>query len=760
MTDAAPDPAAPDEERVDDESVGRGPAGDDEADLRAALRDYWGYDSFRPLQKEAMLCGLAHRDSVVVLPTGGGKSLCFQAPAAVMHRRTGAVAVVVSPLIALMKDQVDALTAIGVPAAFVNSTLAPAERRDVADRLRNRDLACLYAAPETLVSERMLDFLEGIDVSLVAIDEAHCVSQWGHDFRPEYRMLGGLRGRFPDAAVHGYTATAGRKVREDVAVQLNLREPEYLVGSFDRPNLTFRSKPLAGGVRQVLEVVGRHDGESGIVYCPSRKKVDATADALSREGVRATPYHAGMDKAARSAAQERFLRDEVDVVVATVAFGMGIDKPDVRFVVHNGMPKSIEHYQQEAGRAGRDGLASECVLLHSAGDYRFWKSTLSELPPEPRANAEQSLNALYDYAQSPLCRHRVLVRYFGQDLDADCGDACDICAGEVETIADSQVVAQKIVSCVYRLDQRFGANHTAEVLTGSKSEAVLSKGHDDLSTYGLLSDHPKKAVRDWVEQLIAQGFLAKVGEYATLQITDDGRAVLKGERTPRLLAPAKKTAKAERPKRSAADDWEGVDEGLFERLREVRGEVAREISKPAYIVFNDQSLKDMARRRPSTPDGLTLCVGVGPKKLDDFGERFLTEISAHCDEHGLTRDVTPDGEAPGAGTGGSMFGGGRKVSQNALNAFPLFRDGLHPRDVALELRITEGTAANYLRDYILETKHDDPTAWVDAGDARRAREAFEACGLRRLKPAFEHLDGAVPYEDLKIVAACMAAAQA
>ena len=738
-----------------------GGAGADDADLRAVLRDFWGYDAFRPLQQEAMACGLGDRDSVVVLPTGGGKSLCYQAPAAVRHRRTGAVAVIVSPLIALMKDQVDALTAIGVPAAYVNSTLAPAERRDVADRLRKKELACLYAAPETLVSERMLDFLGDLDVSLVAIDEAHCVSQWGHDFRPEYRMLGGLRERFPGAGVHAYTATAGQKVREDVAVQLNLRDPAMLVGSFDRPNLTFRATAQAGALGQVREVVGRHEGQSGIVYCISRKKVDETAAALSGLGVRAVPYHAGMTKEERSANQDRFLQDEADVVVATVAFGMGIDKPDVRFVVHSGMPKSIEHYQQEAGRAGRDGLASECVLLHSGGDYRFWKSTLNELPPAPRAAAESSLNALYDYAQSPVCRHKTLVRYFGQDLESENCGACDICLGEVETVDDPLTLGQKIVSCVYRLGQRFGGNHTADVLTGSKSEAVLSKGHDDLTTYGLLSDHTKKAVRDWIEQLVAQGFLNKVGEYATLQISETGQLLLKGERKPILLAPAKKAAKSDRPTRTAGDDWEGVDEELFEHLRGVRGEVAREISKPAYIVFNDLSLRDMARRRPSTPEGLSLCVGVGPKKLEDFGERFLEEIGAHCDEHGLTRDVTPPGESPGAGTGGAggMFGGGRKLSQNAVAAFPLFRDGLSPADAARELRVTEGTAANYLREYILETGHDDPTVWVDPGDARRAREAFEACGLRRLKPAFEHLDGAVSYEDLKIVAACMAAGQ-
>ena len=745
MPDAPPDVTAP-----------APAAGAD--DLRKVLRDFWGYDSFRPLQREAMTCGLAGRDSVVVLPTGGGKSLCYQAPAAVLHRRTGAAAVVVSPLIALMKDQVDALTAIGVPAAYVNSTLSPAERRDVADGLREKRLACLYAAPETLVSERMLDFLGGIDVSLIAIDEAHCVSQWGHDFRPEYRMLGMLRERFPNAGVHAYTATAGQKVREDVAVQLNLREPEYLVGSFDRPNLTFRARPKAGSLGQIREVVKRHDGESGIVYCISRKDVDATAGALAALGVRAVPYHAGMDKADRARNQDRFLRDEADVVVATVAFGMGIDKPDVRFVVHSGMPKSIEHYQQEAGRAGRDGLGSECLLLHSGGDFAFWRKTLNELPPEPRSAAEASLNALYDYAQSPVCRHKVLVRYFGQDLESENCGACDICLGEVETVDDPLLLGQKILSCVYRLDQRFGANHTAEVLTGSKSEAVLSKGHDDLSTYGLLSDHTKKAVRDWTEQLVAQGFLEKVGEYSTLHISETGQQLLKGARKPVLLAPTEK-AKGDRPKRAVADDWSGVDEGLFEHLRGVRGEIARELGKPAYIVFNDQSLKDMARRRPTNDETLGRCVGVGPKKLEDFGERFLKEIGAHCDEHGLTRDVTPDGADDQPAVSSAVFGSGQSVSRGALAAFPLFRDGHDADSVARETGVTAGTARGYLTAYIRETGSDDPTLWLDAETARKAREAFEQCGLKRLKPAFEHLDGAVSYDDLRIVAACMANGQ-
>ncbi|MEM9704076.1 MAG: ATP-dependent DNA helicase RecQ, partial [Planctomycetota bacterium] len=328
-----------DSERIDGRPQEAAIRRDDEVALRDVLRDFWGYDSFRPLQQEAMQCGLAGRDSVVVLPTGGGKSLCYQAPAVVRHRRDGAVAIVVSPLIALMKDQVDALTAIGVPAAYVNSTLPPAEKVEVSRRLRDRELACLYAAPETLVTERMLDFLSELSVSFVAIDEAHCVSQWGHDFRPEYRQLGLLRERFENASLHGFTATAGQKVREDVAVQLNLKNPEYLVGSFDRPNLTFRSMPAADTLSQIREVIKRHEGQSGIVYCISRKKVDQTAAALNGLGVKAVPYHAGMEKEDRAANQEKFLADGAEVVVATVAFGMGIDKPDVRFVVHAGMPK-------------------------------------------------------------------------------------------------------------------------------------------------------------------------------------------------------------------------------------------------------------------------------------------------------------------------------------------------------------------------------------------------------------------------------------
>ena len=728
--------------------VPAGTAGDrDGADLRAALKRVWGYERFRPLQREAMGCGLADRDSVVVLPTGGGKSLCYQTPAVVKaDREPGSLAVVVSPLISLMKDQVDALRANGVAAACVNSSLSASEQKRVARSIRDGELTLLYVAPERLVTEKMLRFLDDTPLALFAVDEAHCVSQWGHDFRPEYRQLGILRERFPQVGVHAYTATASERVRNDIAVQLNLRDPAMLVGSFDRPNLLFRTHRRAGALVQITDVVGRHPHESGIVYCISRKEVDKTAAALTGLGHKALPYHAGKTAGEREANQDAFLQGECDIIVATVAFGMGIDKPDVRFVVHAGMPKSLEHYQQEAGRAGRDGLEAECVLLHSGGDLGFWKKTLGELPPDARASASASLDALYEYATGATCRHRGLVEYFGQELPGENCGACDICLGEVDTVDDPVVLGQKILSCVVRLEQRFGADYTADVLTGSKSERVLSQGHDGLSTYGLLGDDTKKAVRGWIEQLVGQHYLEKVGEYSTLSVTQEGRLLLKGEATPRLLRPEKKSAEKSRTA-AAADDWEGVDKPLFEHLRELRGELAREREVPPYIIFNDVSLRGMAKLRPTDGEGLLSVTGVGPKKAKDFGERFLAEITGFCAEHDLSTDVS--GAAPKPVES-------RALTSNAIMAFPFFEEGQGLEEVAERLGRARSTAAGYLQAYIRQNGVDDPSPWVPAETVRKARDAFEECGLARLKPAYEHLEGAVSYDDLRIVAACMA----
>ena len=590
--------------------------------LRDVLKTHWGYDGFLPLQQEAMQCVLEDRDSVVVLPTGGGKSLCFQAPAVV---RSG-VGLVVSPLISLMKDQVDGLNAAGVPAACLNSSMEPDARRRVFEDLEAGNLKLLYIAPERLVQPGMLDTLAASNVSLVAIDEAHCISQWGHDFRPEYRQLKLLKERLPGIAIHAYTATATIQVREDMIEELELSDPEVLVGSFDRPNLSYKIMLRDGGTDQMATIMDRHRDESGIIYCISRRDVEKTSEELNRRGYQTRPYHAGMTDEERRDNQDAFIGERVDTIVATVAFGMGIDKSNVRYVIHAAMPKSLEGYQQETGRAGRDGLEAECCLLYTGGDYGRWRAILDGSDSEPTEGAWQSLQAMQDFAGGVVCRHVALVEFFGQSLDSDNCGACDVCLGELDQVEDPLVIGQKILSSVIRQEQRFGADYTVKVLRGSSEQRILDNRHDQLSTYGLLADEDVRVVRGWVEQLVAQGFLAKVGEYNVLILTESGRQLLAGEVTPRLLKPAR-VARA-RKSRAHDDSWEGVDRDLFERLRELRRELADEKSVPAYVVFGDASLRDMARQRPAAPAEFLEVHGVGQKKAADYGEVFLAAIGS------------------------------------------------------------------------------------------------------------------------------------
>jgi len=594
------------------------------------VKRVWGYDALLPLQAEAMGAVLARRDSILVLPTGGGKSLCYQAPAAAM----GKLAVVVSPLIALMKDQVDGLAAAGVPAAFLNSSLAPEERRAVEAGVAGGRYHLLYVAPERLVLDSCLALLRRAGVAFFAIDEAHCISQWGHDFRPEYRQLRVLRETFPDVAIHAFTATATPRVRTDIAVELLLRNPEVLVGSFDRPNLVYRVRQRTDRLAQILEALGRHRGEAGIIYCIRRAEVDQVCEALRKRDVRAVPYHAGLADGERKRYQDDFIKERADVVVATVAFGMGIDRSDVRYVIHAGMPKSIEHYQQEAGRAGRDGLPAECLLLYSGGDFGLWRSILmGEGLPAPGALAK--LGEMYGYCQGATCRHRSLVEYFGQAYGlANCG-ACDICAGEVAAEGDAVVLAQKILSCVVRLGERFGADYVAEVLRGADTARIKAMRHDRLSTYGLLRDHRKAEIRSWIDQLEGQGCLAREeGEYPTLSVTERGRRVLHGEDDVRLLRTVAGPARGEgrrAGRREAADvmSREAVDGDLFEALRALRRAMAEERGIPPYLIFSDASLREMARERPTTEDAFLRIKGVGQHKLAELGPQFLARIRAH-----------------------------------------------------------------------------------------------------------------------------------
>jgi ATP-dependent DNA helicase RecQ len=605
------------------------PVASAEPGLADVLEQYWGYTSFRPLQREAMDAIVAGRDSMVVLPTGGGKSLCFQAPALV---RPG-LALIVSPLISLMKDQVDTLVGNGVPAACFNSSMGSDEKSSVMAGLREGRFRLLYVSPERLVGdggEGFLSMLARCGVSFVAIDEAHCISQWGHDFRPEYRQLGRLRSLLPGVSLHAYTATATARVRRDIGAQLGLEAPIELVGSFDRPNLVYRVLPRASLKRQIVEVLARHRGQAGIIYCTSRREVEALAAWLKETGVRALPYHAGLPDQERSRNQDAFLDEHADVIVATVAFGMGIDRSDVRFVLHAGAPQSLEHYQQESGRAGRDGLEAECVLFYSTADFMKWRLML-EKNGELTDASRKLLRDIERYAASVGCRHRHLVSYFGDKYErTECG-ACDYCLDELETAADSVLLARKILSCVARVGQRFGVAHVANVLSGSDSEQVISRGHQQLTTFGLLKDLAVPEIRGYIEQLIAHGFLRQTDDaFPVVALTEAGVSLLKdGSSQPDLtLARQRRPAKNRLPTRSRVEteSWQDVDRDLFERLRTVRLEIARARGVPPYVIFHDTTLREMARLRPTTMDALHGIRGVGARKAEDLGETFLAAI--------------------------------------------------------------------------------------------------------------------------------------
>ena len=706
--------------------------------VKAALKKYWGYDEFLPLQERAIESVLAERDSIVVLPTGGGKSICFQAPAVSLP----GMAIVVSPLISLMKDQIDALTECGVPAARIDSSQPTRERDEVIERVIRRELKLLYIAPERFAADGFIRFLKQVDISLIAIDEAHCVSMWGHDFRPEYRRLGRLKEILPGVAVHAYTATATSQVRSDMALQLHLVDPQVLIGSFDRPNLVYRVKRRSNTMQEVCSVLDRHRNESVIIYCIRRADVDDLCARLTRKGYRAAPYHAGMNAEERKGSQDAFITEQVDIIVATVAFGMGIDKSNVRAVIHTGMPKSLEHYQQESGRAGRDGLEAECSLFWSGGDYGIWKSILANTESDQaRDIALSKLNAMYDYCTGLTCRHRALVNYFGQDLEGTSCGACDVCLGEISSMDGALEIAQKILSYVVRLHERFGADYTAAVLTGSRDRRILERKHDSLSTYGLLSDLPKNTTRGWIEQLAGQGHLERSGEYNVLHVTESGWRVLHGEEVPTLLKPSDKHV---RTSRVAADSWEDVDHGLFDALRALRRELALKRSVPAYVVFSDAALRGMARLRPSTPDAFLRVSGVGSAKAEQYGDIFLDAISRYCREHSLSMDVSLPQRASA-----------RKARRSTLNmarqtAYGLFARGISIEEVARAVERVPSTVVEYLVSYINKETLTEASPWVEKRSFDRIADAAASHGSEFIGPIYRALGGEVGYDLIKI----------
>ncbi len=591
------------------------------------LRRVFGYDRFRGPQQAIIEHLASGQDCLVLLPTGGGKSLCYQIPALL---RPG-TAIVVSPLIALMQDQVEALHQLGVAAAFLNSSLSGPEATEVEGRLLRGELDLLYVAPERLLTERFLGLLARIRIALFAIDEAHCVSQWGHDFRPEYRQLDVLHARWPEVPRIALTATADPPTRREIVERLGLADARQFVGSFDRPNIRYRVEEKHAGPQQLQAFLRGHQGESGIVYCLSRKGVEQTAESLRAAGFAALPYHAGMDAAIRAQHQRRFLREDGIVMVATIAFGMGIDKPDVRFVAHMNLPKSIEGYYQETGRAGRDGEPAEAWMAYGLGDVATLAQMIEggESSEERKRIERRKLDALLGYCETTRCRRATLLANFGEEHPGHCG-SCDNCLSPPECF-DGTEAAQKALSAVYRTGQRFGAAHIVDVLRGKRSERMSEYGHDRLPTFGVGVDLDDRAWRSILRQLVAARALdVDIEGYGGLRLGPEARALLRGERRIELRRESVRArGKGGRPPRAPAItitlDIPAAER--FERLRALRAELARAQNVPAYVIFHDSVLRAIAATEPATLDELGRISGVGAAKLERYGEAILAVLA-------------------------------------------------------------------------------------------------------------------------------------
>ena len=598
---------------------------------RELLRSVYGFDDFRGRQAEVVAAALAGRDALVLMPTGGGKSLCYQLPAII---RPG-VGLVVSPLIALMQDQVSALKQLGVRAEFLNSTLSWPEQCAILDALASQELDLLYLAPERLLQEGTLDRLNRVDLAIIAIDEAHCVSQWGHDFRQDYLGLNVLAERFPGVPRMALTATADALTRREILSRLELNGADRFVSGFDRPNIRYTVRAKASANAQLLAFMEDRRGQAGIVYAMTRKKVEALAEALGGRGFTALPYHAGLPAATRNAHQARFQYEDGVVVVATIAFGMGIDKPDVRFVAHVDLPKSVEAYYQETGRAGRDGEPAEAWMVYGLQDVVRMRMMLdqSEAEEDHKRIERMKLDALLGWCEVTACRRRALLEYFGDGLADDCGN-CDICLTPPKTW-DGTVEAQKLLSCVYRTGQRFGAAHVIDVLRGRDTEKVRRFRHERLSTFGIGEDHSMVQWRSILRQLMVQGHLRSDAErYGALRLTPRSRPLLRGEERIRLredasVKRASKAAKTAKTPQVPSYEVPAQDEPLWEALRELRLSLCREDGVPPYVIFHDSTLREMVRLRPSSPEELLAVQGVGETKLERYGEAFLQVLRKH-----------------------------------------------------------------------------------------------------------------------------------
>ena len=635
------------------------------SDTRVAevLKARFGHDGFLPLQEDVIDNVLAGGDSIVLMPTGSGKSLCYQLPALLLE----GVTLVVSPLIALMKNQVDLLTAKGIRAAFINGTMSLAEIRDVQNEARGGQIDILYVSPERLAVHRFREFLRTLKIGLIAIDEAHCISEWGHDFRPDYRNLSELRDEFPGAPVMALTATATERVRDDIGEQMNMVDAPRFVTSFNRANLTYRVWPKRRSFDALVQLLGRHKDQPAIIYCFSRKDTEELAESLSIRGFKAMPYHAGLEDNVRRETQDRFLDDDVNIVVATIAFGMGIDKPNIRLVVHYDLPKTMEGYYQETGRAGRDGEPSECVLFFSHRDKMKQKFFINKMEDAvERKNAEARLEKMAGYGAATTCRRRLLLEYFGEKWDRENCGACDVCLSEgsaretngqkpadlVTTEFDGTEIAQKVLSAVVRTGGRFGAAHIANVLRGSRSRRVLELGHDNLTVYGIARGMPRDELRDVIDQLAGKGLLAiATGDYPTLGITEQGMSFLKNRESVTLTRRSNGCYSPRPPGDPTASD-------LFEKLRAVRRKLSDDRGIRPYMVFSDAALREMASQKPQNRESMMKIKGVGQNSFRQYGDHFISAIAKYVGVNGHSPNGALPGTANGAGADRSGEGQG------------------------------------------------------------------------------------------------------
>ncbi|MFH5831685.1 DNA helicase RecQ [Halalkalibaculum sp. DA3122] len=714
---------------------------------REALTNIFGFKDFRPLQEEVIDHVLQKNDALVVMPTGGGKSLCYQIPALIFDGLT----IVVSPLISLMKDQVEQLEQFNINAVYLNSTLAPREYRHNINLLKRGEVSMLYLAPETLMLERTMRLLETLEIACFTIDEAHCISEWGHDFRPEYRQLADVRTNFPNAVTIALTATATPRVQQDIKATLQLKETETFIASFNRANLFLEIRDKYRPLEQVLDFLENHKKQSGIIYCFSRRQVDELAGDLEHEGYSVRPYHAGLAEHERSRHQEAFIRDDVNIIVATVAFGMGINKPDVRFVIHHDMPQNIESYYQQIGRAGRDGLRADCLMLFSYSDINKIKYFIDQKSGKEQRVARRHLNALLQFIENNACRRIPLMDYFGETYPSDSCDMCDNCVGDVREVEDLTVPAQKFLSCVVRTEQLFGASHIANILRGSNARKVKEHGHQQLSTHGIGREYSKKQWSKLAQQLVIHGYLRRDPEYGSLKLTQEGVNLLKGEAT---LYGRVKTQQPDRPDRSSGKtvpaDQLDYDEELFQLLRKKRKELADEDDVPPYIIFPDTTLIEMAHYFPQGEQNMRKIHGVGSAKLKKYGDIFSKIIEAYCDEKGIREKPKSSGSTNRTDRSGRT---GRKRHHEVGDAY---NKGKSIPSLMNSYDVKLSTILNNLRKYASEghALRSDGLLEITELDEQQISEVMEAystVGTELLRPVHDELNGNISYKELKII---------